>query len=856
MIPENKAKLFQFKELAAGGIKKLQPEVKNEKQIEEAKKSGETEIIPADIKEIMEKVHGSENSLTGSAAEIDSHLQEADGNIKTDETNKTGDEAKWDEDTNIRNFIITTLKEAGFDVENNPEVVDEIFVAIIKAMLEGKIDIQTNIASVTALIDINLRTEVSIDRAMMVTQLIDTLLNQGESVSKTTNGDVKELILKELQKIIDANKTDTVEPVDPDEPIVLTPTEKAMTELIAAIDNVQVDGNMSIKDFLLQFKTEASKYIQLQFGYGEQFADIIAMFLATAVSDTSGVSSGLMKNANLSAIKEKFLALVQDMSFLDTTNGLSGRTSSGQFDIMYIFPSQHRTENGYRVGYAEAGNHITDDSFMYNTDGTPNNANFLKFLVAEYLKNDVYGGLLNSTQMEAVMKAVITKFGEGGYTSTKPYGCINIHLYDEAVRDGINKNGNNTIFDELLSAMMYVVNNKIKPLNTDDLTDANTTTFINSLFGTKTSISAAQIYNSENAYLISNNRGVRGIIQALVDVSEQYNVHNAEDYKEFLNVFIKMIYEKCGEEVQFDSSGNPILTKDILSKYFEQGNTLQDLKNFAESKELRNRYYMEYILENGGINDTIEDFGQGRSGDCWLLSCLAALNASETGRNIIANAITDNGDGTYTVTFHGGWEQRTSSSGTKYWARCAVENSFTISIDEVMDRMGTGNYAFGDPTVVLLEIATSKLREKYEQLWGNGGDKWIYSGTQEEMLHYLIGPVQNTDIYVQQISSRPEYAQQQADKIKNWVLEQLANGNIEPGGVGNYMLTMSYGNHAYAVTGVTDKGIYYVDPYHPSVKKFITWAELAECKVKDSSGKYYTEYFIVFGYAELTTENN
>ncbi len=868
MIPENK-KLLQFKELAANGIKQLKPEISKNNPNAEDNETGKTEIIPTDIKNVMEKVYGnSDKSLQ--------HTDDLKAPAKTDnKARKYDDSAKWDKTTNIKDFIAETLREVGFDVDNNPDIVNQLFLIIIQNILDKKIDIQTNIGSVTELINMNLTTQNSLSTVIMAQELIQVLLTQkNDESSKITNEDVKKLILNELQIIISADNT-TVTPgngtgdtdeIDPNPATNnLTPVEQAMVDLSNAIDNALVNGEMSIKDFLLQFETQAAQYIQLQFGYAQDFSKIIAKFLATAVSDTCGVESGLIKDAELSEIKESFLAFIQDMSFVDTTDGIKCCQEKTKWTrdennalveqkiyqegiIDYIFAWLE--PNGYRVdeSYAE---HRSDKYLAYTNGETPNNGNFLHFLV-EYMRNDIYGGTLNSTQMKAVMTAVIKEFAKGNLTSH--YGSNVTAVEINTKRNVLDRDGNGSLFNELLNAMLKVAENNIKPLDTNNMSEADTTSFLTQLFGNKTGLTAAQIMSSENSWLLSNDQGVRGIIQALFDTSEQYNIHHTEDYTDFLNLFIRMIYEKCGEEVVKNSSGKPLLTKDILQKYFAQGNTLQDLKDFIQSKELRNKYYMEYVLEDGGINDTIDNFGQGRSGDCWLLSCLAALNVTEAGRKIISNAIIDNGDGTWTVNFHYGWIEKTRWNSKKqeyetYWEEGPVENSFTISIDEVMDRMGTGNYAFGDPTVVLLEIATSKLREKYDEYFGNSGDKWICGGTQQSMLSYLIGDLGK----YKEFSANKGFGTYASgvQEIKDWIFARLDDGSVQEGTVGNYMMWMSYKGHAYAVTKVDRDYIYYCDPYHPEIELKISYADLAAGKVKGTDGKTTTVTEISFGYAAL-----
>lgn len=98
------------------------------------------------------------------------------------------------------------------------------------------------------------------------------------------------------------------------------------------------------------------------------------------------------------------------------------------------------------------------------------------------------------------------------------------------------------------------------------------------------------------------------------------------------------------------------------------------------------------------INGNIEDFAQGRIGDCWLLAGLKALSSSEKGRQYIKEAIKDNGDGSYTITFksYGDINNRNS------------DFSCVITKEELIKAREAGIYSSGDADVLLFELAMEK----------------------------------------------------------------------------------------------------------------------------------------------------
>ncbi len=867
----NRKQVKQLNNINFQNIRKTK-KTEKDKLDNKTKIDGKTEIVSADVEEIK--------NLINSDSDTKDYIQDTPITFKAPSPQKYPDNEIWNHSTESKDFIIETLKEQG--IEPDEDTVNQLFIVLVKAMLGenfyegeaipdgGSLNIATTIKSVTGLINISLALDENESEGVIrvVTGLISFLLNNNGTESSATYGEVKSFIMAEFENL---NSNVSVEPiVEPDipEPEVIDTPEKAMNALLNKIDNTEVDGNMSINDFLLQFETQAAQYIQLQFGYAQDFSRIIAKFLATAVSETTESASGLMKDVELAAIKAKFIDFIQDMSFLDTTNGVYARekNSNGVWDVYsdgkinYIFAWNE--ENGYRVGDTMTGSehHHSDSNLVYNEDGTPNNGVFMSFLV-NYLKNDIYFGTLNSQQMKEVMTEVIKEFAKGNLSTH--YGSNVTAVAISSKSNTLDKNSNGTLFDDMLNAMLKVAAEIIRPVDTNNIDSFA----LDEFFGNSNSLTASQIRQNENTYLQSENSGIRGTIQALVDAANQYNINNNIDYIDFVNAYIKIIYEKCGEEVVTDNKGNALLTKEILQKFINKYSA-QALKDLAGSKDVSDAYYMEWFYETGGINGVIDGaINQGVTGDCWLHASLISLKSSETGQEIIRNAIHsfigEDGKTYYTVTFKGGcgighyFVMNEQGYNQSYFH--GIGTTYTFSLDDILSAMRTGYYAIkdSDPDDILMELAVSKLREE-NNLWLTGqnnvsGDKYLWgSYNLGELLYYLTGKTigypgshgdnnmtitypgtNSNEYYIDQTTGRrmTHSVTHTAEEFKQLILEKIANGTIESGTIGNdgmYILklsTSSSNSHAYGVTRFTEEGIYYVNPYVNGEELFMSWEE-------------------------------
>lgn len=828
MISNNKANLFRLNNKNIDFKKVEQKKDDLDTKNPAGRARGTTEIVPVDVSNkfnIEEKTSETENS----AVTIKNNAPAAPQN---DDNTPLPDNLK------LKDFIVETLKNAG--IEPTDELVIDIYIQIVESSLDGQF-VPLTIKNVTELIDLNLMSEHAAG-IKTVTNIIDALLQMPNETAKdnpTTYGQLREFILNI------AAPSDIQPTVEPETNEINTP-QAALEALSNAIDAGYMEENMTVNDFLLQFQTEASKYIQLEFGYGEGFSDLLAAFMAQATFDKCGVESGLIIDADLDAIKAKFFEFIQDMSFLDTTN-----------DVEAWLPDNYGGAKG-RVDWIKA--ELSEDGFIirgtiwygdnsnltYSYNGKPNHGLLLKFMM-NYFRDTVYFGTLTESQLQYVIQKALEDFGQGCHIPMSSEGKLNLW----GNKTDLDKNHNSTFFDDLFESMMRVCED-LKPI---DVTKADSID-LDELFGDKNSLTAADIHNAEGDYLTSDDPGIRAIFGALVQASNQYNITTDVDYLDFLNVFIRMFNDMCGVA----NTNPPTISRQTLENYLNRPNAVQELREFVMSKELRNAYYMETFV----INEEIEDFSQDNyTGDCWLLAALITLKQTQAGRDLIANAIDsyvgEDGKTYYTVTLRGGYDASYSSYGC--YVRGVVKTTvYTFSEDEIFDEISTGNYSNGlDWDTKLIEIAIGKLREEqwaiseFAQQYqlGEEGNIYLYGGYEGELMFYLTGfgsPRTGTGHPYNIITKYPgdeitsatyngvnplgqplisyERTNVTREDFRDRIRNAILNGTLESGKIPEnsaYVILMN--SHAYGVVGFTTDGIYYVDPGDTTKTLFMSWDE-------------------------------
>lgn len=176
-----------------------------------------------------------------------------------------------------------------------------------------------------------------------------------------------------------------------------------------------------------------------------------------------------------------------------------------------------------------------------------------------------------------------------------------------------------------------------------------------------------------------------------IEVDENRNRrYNLNDFNNILDI----IKQNDDEYIEvYDTNFDDVIDKkdlqDVATKITTDDSISDILEKFKKANKKNDGEY--------DINGEIDDSKQGKIGDCWLLSGLNSLSYSEEGREIIKNAIKDNDNGSYTVTFDG------------------LGVSYTVTKEDLDNARKSGNYSTGDDDVILMELAFQKLLEQIEK---------------------------------------------------------------------------------------------------------------------------------------------
>ena len=170
-----------------------------------------------------------------------------------------------------------------------------------------------------------------------------------------------------------------------------------------------------------------------------------------------------------------------------------------------------------------------------------------------------------------------------------------------------------------------------------------------------------------------------------------------------------------GEEynVELKKNGNYSLEFiDRVENYSKEGNLIS-IKQNSDKKEYKfaNQTYTKnlqegYSLNTGkvnlaslkgdiNINGKIESSKQGELADCYFLAQINALAGTDFGKTAIKNSITDNDDGSYTVSLKGADKSYKISKQEILYAKTLTQDGYNV-------------YSKGDDDVLLLELAFEK----------------------------------------------------------------------------------------------------------------------------------------------------
>ena len=259
-----------------------------------------------------------------------------------------------------------------------------------------------------------------------------------------------------------------------------------------------------------------------------------------------------------------------------------------------------------------------------------------------------------------------------------------------------------------------------------------------------------------------------------------------------------------------------------------------------------------------GINGEFdEQIKQGGTGDCWLISGLLALNATDEGKQIIKDSISVNDDGSVTVNFRG------------------VNASYTITPEQIKkydtDNNTKDAYSNGDNDMLVFELAVKKLKSDIAAGAINIGasansyegdrDTSIEGGFAQQVIYFMTGKTSQT--YGVQSSNKRDLANGLANSTIYNVLNDAANNPQTVLACGMYYGIKSakcidgrtfnidlreYG-HAFAITGVdADKQtVTILNPWDSTKPYTMSWSEFANMGIGmisstklDGSGAYVT----------------
>lgn len=163
-------------------------------------------------------------------------------------------------------------------------------------------------------------------------------------------------------------------------------------------------------------------------------------------------------------------------------------------------------------------------------------------------------------------------------------------------------------------------------------------------------------------------------------------------------------------ELGREKNGNRIIDVNNVTESQRKGSSGEGLRVSPEQKE-------EYERNIQYDNDQIDDFRQGKRGDCYLLSSINAIKQTKDGQDILAKNIQKNNDGSYTITLPGAIAARNHYIQQGNEDKCVITGKYTITqaaVEKAQTQAGKA-YSYGDIGVILLELAMEAFRAEVYQ---------------------------------------------------------------------------------------------------------------------------------------------
>ncbi len=400
---------------------------------------------------------------------------------------------------------------------------------------------------------------------------------------------------------------------------------------------------------------------------------------------------------------------------------------------------------------------------------------------------------LSYEEKEAFENLLFKKLGATKITNWSGTGYI-INTKELAEFD---KNGASSWFDEILDIANYELS-KIKhipqsevdiatTLNADSILKYGHKQFI---FWGNNVLSASNIISNYEQLKLSNDPGCRKFIQMLEQAFDKFECFCDIDKIDVIQHLIELLNKACGK------TGKTLSEKTIDK--LNQHDIFAIIQDIINSQEF-------YITNMVNVDGYIDDFSQGSTGDCWLLSAIKALSSSMAGRAIINNQIE--------------WAEDYSSV-TVYFA--GIDKYIIVTAEEIIEAKMEGRLSSGDEDVLVLELAMQKVYGDIE------GD---YEST------FWSRFIKNVNIQTD------KKVNGNSDKLRNWLnvlLKNKQNGknfaacfNLKSNGDASCSCicadgsTYSYtgGAHAFAITDITSNSVTFVNPWDSATEYTVSWNE-------------------------------
>lgn len=197
----------------------------------------------------------------------------------------------------------------------------------------------------------------------------------------------------------------------------------------------------------------------------------------------------------------------------------------------------------------------------------------------------------------------------------------------------------------------------------------------------------------------------------------------------------KLQPEKPSYELGLEKNGVRVIDVDNVSNPIHRG-TSAPRQNSCSPEQIQE--YKDNIAE---ANGQIDDFKQGKRGDCYLLAAIKSIVNTEDGQEILKKNVHKNPNGSYTVTLPGAVAARNHYINTGYGDKCAITGKYTITASaiEKAKTMSGKSYAYGDIEVIALELAMEAFRAeivKTNKALGKKSERYIAG---------QIGPMSESD---------------------------------------------------------------------------------------------------------------